>query len=80
MIVTVTLRMSLISEQMDSVGKPRSMNEKGHPRTFMKHVLSYLCTFTAMESSKFKFDYTKKCYFKRNLSTRHRRFTDYISS
>lgn len=64
---------------MESVGKPRSMNEKSHPRAFMKHILSYLYTTTAMESGKFKFDYTKK-YFKRNLSTRHRVFTDYISS
>lgn len=54
--------------------------EKGHPRAFMKHVLSYQWTFTAMESGKFKFDYTKKCYFKRNLSTRHRGFTDYLNS
>lgn len=53
--------------------------KKSHPRTFMKHILSYLYTITAMESGKFKFDYTKK-YFKRNLSTRHRVFTDYISS
>lgn len=65
---------------MESVGKPRSMSEKGHPRAFMKHVRSYLCTITAMESGKFKFDYTKKYYFKGNLSTRHRVLTDYVSS
>lgn len=31
MIVTVTFSMSLSSEQMESVGKPRSMNEKKSP-------------------------------------------------
>lgn len=44
-------------------GKKRNVSEQGSPRTFMKCVLSYLCTITAMKSGKFKTSLHKEVLF-----------------